>query len=136
MKRNVVLAITGASGAIYAVRLLDVLVASGCDVQLAISPAGSAVFRQELGLEVDVNEFRLDSLLPTRKELAALERFKQVRELIGVDAWQYEGTSVGDANPPRRAAYSTIIIKIFSPRWPVARPGPMAWSCAPARAGH
>jgi 4-hydroxy-3-polyprenylbenzoate decarboxylase len=107
MKRNVVLAITGASGAIYAVRLLDVLVASGCDVQLAISPAGRAVFRQELGLEVDVNEFRLDSILPTRKELAALERFKQVRELIGVDAWQYQGTSVGDANraAPGRVQY-------------------------------
>jgi 4-hydroxy-3-polyprenylbenzoate decarboxylase len=89
MKRNVVLAITGASGAIYAVRLLDVLVATGCDVQLAISPAGKAVLRQELGLDVDVEQFRLESLLPTRKELAALDRFKGVRALIGVDAWQY-----------------------------------------------
>ncbi|HVU90138.1 MAG TPA: flavin prenyltransferase UbiX [Pirellulales bacterium] len=98
MMRNVVLAITGASGAIYAVRLLDVLVATGCDVQLAISPAGRAVLRQELGLEVNVEEFRLDSILPTRKELAALDRFQQLRELIGVDAWQYDGASGGDAN--------------------------------------
>jgi 4-hydroxy-3-polyprenylbenzoate decarboxylase len=93
MKRNVVLAITGASGAIYAVRLLDVLVAAGCDVQLAISTAGKAVLRQELGLDVDIEQFRLDSLLPTRKELAALDRFRQVRELIGVDAWQYGANS-------------------------------------------
>jgi 4-hydroxy-3-polyprenylbenzoate decarboxylase len=107
MKRNVVLAITGASGAIYAVRLLDVLVAAGCDVQLTISPAGVAVLRQELGLEIDVNEFRLDSLLPTRQELATLERFEQVRELIGVDAWQYEGSTGRDANrvPPGRVHY-------------------------------
>ena len=55
MKRNFVVAITGASGAVYAVRLLDVLVAAGCDVQLAISPAGQAVLRQELGIEVDLD---------------------------------------------------------------------------------
>jgi 4-hydroxy-3-polyprenylbenzoate decarboxylase len=104
MKRNVVLAITGASGAIYAVRLLDVLVAAGCDVQLAISTAGKAVLRQELGLDVDVEKFRLDSLLPTRKELVALDRFRQVRELIGVDAWHYGATSESprqDAEPFR-----------------------------------
>jgi flavin prenyltransferase len=87
MKRNFVVAITGASGMVYAVRLLDVLVAVGCDVQLSISPAGQAVLRQELGIEVDLAEFRLDSLLPTRKELAALARFEKLRELIGVDAW-------------------------------------------------
>lgn len=64
MKRNIVLGITGASGAIYAVRLLDVLVRSGCDVQLSISPAGQAVLKQELGLEVDLDRFRLEDLLP------------------------------------------------------------------------
>ena len=37
---KIVLAMTGASGAAYAVRLLDVLLASGCDVHLSISPAG------------------------------------------------------------------------------------------------
>ncbi|HEY4313467.1 MAG TPA: flavin prenyltransferase UbiX [Pirellulales bacterium] len=107
MKRNVVLAITGASGAIYAVRLLDVLVAIGCDVQLAISPAGKAVLRQELGLDVDVEHFRLESLLPTRKELAALDRFKSVRELIGVDAWQYGApqNAAAVATEPGRVQY-------------------------------
>jgi flavin prenyltransferase len=88
MKRNVVLAITGASGVVYAVRLLDILVAAGCDVQLAISPAGKAVLRQELGLDVDLEEFQLSSLLPTRKELAALDRFQQLRTLVGIDSWQ------------------------------------------------
>jgi flavin prenyltransferase len=107
MKRNVVLAITGASGAIYAVRLLDVLVATGCDVQLAISPAGKAVLRQELGLDVDVEHFRLESLLPTRKELAALDRFESVRELIGVDAWLYGApqNAGADATEPGRVQY-------------------------------
>ncbi len=107
MNRNVVLAITGASGAIYAVRLLDVLVASGCDVQLVISPAGREVLRQELGLDVGGEQFRLESILPTRKELAALDRFQQVRDLIGVDAWQHDGRSGGDADcaAPGRVQY-------------------------------
>ena len=43
MNSSYVLAITGASGAIYGVRLLDVLLNACCDVQLAISPAGSSL---------------------------------------------------------------------------------------------
>jgi 4-hydroxy-3-polyprenylbenzoate decarboxylase len=38
--------------------------AAGCQVQLVISPAGAAVIAQELGLSVDLDDFRLDSLLP------------------------------------------------------------------------
>ncbi|MGI8980284.1 MAG: UbiX family flavin prenyltransferase [Pirellulaceae bacterium] len=52
-----ILAITGASGAIYAVRLLDVLLASGREVHLLISPSGKAVLKQELGVEVDLERF-------------------------------------------------------------------------------
>jgi len=110
MKRNFVLAITGASGAVYAVRLLDVMVAAGCDVQLAISPAGQAVLRQELGLDVNLDEFRLDSLLPTHKELSALARFEQLRKLVSVDAWRTgapaPGTGAADrAVEPGRVRY-------------------------------
>jgi 4-hydroxy-3-polyprenylbenzoate decarboxylase len=97
MKHNFVVAITGASGAVYAVRLLDVLVAAGCDVQLAISPAGQVVLRQELGLDVDLEEFRLDSLLPTRQELSSLARFERLRKLIGIDAWQTGAPAPGAA---------------------------------------
>ena len=53
MSRNLALAITGASGAIYAVRLLDVLLDAGLDVHLVISRAGREVLHLELGVEVD-----------------------------------------------------------------------------------
>ena len=56
--------ITGASGAVYAVRLLEVLRTTGRDVHLSISPSGRDVIRQELGLAVDLDDFRLDQLLP------------------------------------------------------------------------
>jgi 4-hydroxy-3-polyprenylbenzoate decarboxylase len=63
---NLVVAITGASGAAYAVRLLDVLLAAGRDVDLTISPAGQTVLRTELRRDVSLDEFRQDQLLPGR----------------------------------------------------------------------
>ncbi len=57
MKRNIVVAITGASGVLYAIRLLEVLLAAGCDVFLSISEAGRLVLEEELGLKVDLDNF-------------------------------------------------------------------------------
>jgi 4-hydroxy-3-polyprenylbenzoate decarboxylase len=53
----IIVGVTGASGAAYAVRLVDVLLRAGRDVHLTISPSGAAVIEQELGLKVDLNEF-------------------------------------------------------------------------------
>jgi 4-hydroxy-3-polyprenylbenzoate decarboxylase len=52
-----ILGITGASGAVYAVRLLEVLLAIGRDIHLLISPSGNAVLKQELGTCVDLERF-------------------------------------------------------------------------------
>ncbi len=60
---NVVLAITGASGVIYAVRLLDVLLAAGCQVHLTISPSAKIVLKQELDLSIDLQNFAAEPLL-------------------------------------------------------------------------
>ena len=51
----VVLGITGASGAVYARRLLEVLLALGRDVHLVISPSAKLVFREELGVTLDLD---------------------------------------------------------------------------------
>ena len=58
-----VVGITGASGAPYAVRLLEVLVESGREVHLAISPSGQAVIGEELGRQIDLDRFDLAALL-------------------------------------------------------------------------
>jgi 4-hydroxy-3-polyprenylbenzoate decarboxylase len=58
-----VLAITGASGAIYGVRLLEVLLAAGRTVYLSISPSGKTVLEEELGLSVDLDDFSPGVLL-------------------------------------------------------------------------
>lgn len=78
-----VLAITGASGAIYAARLLEVLLESGGEVHLTISPSGRAVIQQELGVEVNLTQFDAAPLL------AAAAKFLS------------PGNSVGKAVRPR-----------------------------------
>src|SRR5688572_30278700 len=64
MTQPLVLAITGASGAVYAVRLLEVLVETGRDVHLMISPSGAAVIQQELERTIRIDQFELSQLLP------------------------------------------------------------------------
>ncbi len=62
MSSSVVLAMSGASGAIYAVRLLHVLVQAGRDVHLTISPSAQLVLNSELALEVHLDTFELSQL--------------------------------------------------------------------------
>jgi 4-hydroxy-3-polyprenylbenzoate decarboxylase len=58
MSHPIILGITGASGAIYAVRLLEVLRAAGREVHLTISPSGRDVLKHELGLDIDLANFK------------------------------------------------------------------------------
>ncbi len=59
-----VLAITGASGAVYATRLLEILLRSERNVHLVVSPSGAAVIKQELGVSIDPGRPDLAKLLP------------------------------------------------------------------------
>jgi 4-hydroxy-3-polyprenylbenzoate decarboxylase len=65
MNHPLVVAITGASGAIYGVRLLEVLLSSGRTVYLTISPSGQAVLDTELGLKIDLEDFLPSTLVPS-----------------------------------------------------------------------
>ena len=83
MKRKFVVAMTGASGATYAVCLLDVLCAAGCDVHLTISPAAALVIEQELGVRVDLDDCDLANLLLDRnrhREEEELDQFSNSPE--------------------------------------------------------
>ncbi len=58
-----VVGITGASGAIYAVRLLQALCRTDVEIHLTISPSGAAVIQQELELTIDLRQPNLSSLV-------------------------------------------------------------------------
>jgi 4-hydroxy-3-polyprenylbenzoate decarboxylase len=64
--RPLVVGMTGASGAPYAIRLLQVLAAAGREVHLVISPAAAQVLRDEMDLAVNPDRF------DTAKFLAAI----------------------------------------------------------------
>ncbi len=57
---DLVVAITGASGSAYAIRLLDVLLRAGRTVHLVISPAATEVFAREIGRKVNVDPAHFD----------------------------------------------------------------------------
>ena len=87
--KNVVVAITGASGAVYAVRLVDVLLASGHQVHLSISPAAVLVLKQELDLTINLDHFNASSLLLSSN--ASDSTLEMMRSLSGIIS---EGSSV------------------------------------------
>lgn len=71
MTPRIVLAMTGASGAPYAVRLLEVLANTDSEIHLTISSAGRSVIRQELRRDVDLGEFDISTLLDIGTQPAA-----------------------------------------------------------------
>jgi 4-hydroxy-3-polyprenylbenzoate decarboxylase len=68
---DLVLALTGASGAPYGVRLLEVLLQAGRTVHLTLSPAAAEVIEQELDRRVHLDQFDLRDLLGDAAERAA-----------------------------------------------------------------
>ena len=114
----IILGITGASGAIYAVRLLEVLRAAGRDVHLSISASGREVIRQELQLDVDLDNFDANHLRLRKQHTTA---FPQQAEL--------EPSAAAEPAPVHYFHHKTSW-----PPWPAARSSPAAWSSAPAAA--
>jgi flavin prenyltransferase len=68
---DIVIGLTGASGAVYATRLLEVLLSAGRRVHLTISPAGVEVLKTELGITVDLKKFDAAALGLTGERIAA-----------------------------------------------------------------
>lgn len=61
--KNICVAVTGASGAVYSIRLIEVLLATGHDVHLSISPSGAQVIHEEMDLRVDLDDFQAADLM-------------------------------------------------------------------------
>lgn len=69
MTAPLVMAVTGASGAIYAARLLELLIAGGRDVHLTISPSAQIVFREELGVTLDLESFSVETFTAATRDV-------------------------------------------------------------------
>lgn len=77
-----VVGITGASGAPYATRLVEVLLAAGREIHLSISPSGQAVIGEELGRRIDVERFRIEDLLGGPAPAAGVVHYHHYKNLM------------------------------------------------------
>ena len=80
--KPIVLGVTGASGAIYARRLLHVLFDANCDIHLSISPSGKAVFEQELGVTIDLDNFSVEHFLGTTRPTTGRLTYHHFKNLM------------------------------------------------------
>ncbi len=126
---DLVLAITGASGAIYSVRLLEVLLAAGRNVQLTISPSAVLVLRKELGLEVSLDRFELSQLLPADSQLAEDSALRSLRS--AAPGFTFDHSSI--LSETTRGAVSYHHHSDFRAGIASGSSRPPAWSFVPAR---
>ncbi|RMG38341.1 MAG: hypothetical protein D6725_07375, partial [Planctomycetota bacterium] len=81
-KRPVVVAVTGASGTIYGLRLIDRLLVVGCTVQACLSTAALSVWRRELTAAPDAVTDAGDFLRALRVGLAEFGVEYDANELL------------------------------------------------------
>jgi 4-hydroxy-3-polyprenylbenzoate decarboxylase len=93
MPETICLALTGASGMPYGIRLLECLLAAGCRVQLLYSQVAQVVAEQEMGLHLPTQASEASSVL--RQRFAGLPGKLQV---FGREQW-FAPLASG-SNPP------------------------------------
>ena len=84
---NIVTAITGASGALYAQRFIQGLVAAGVNVHLVVSPLGRRLLHDELGMEsVDV-----EALAGAKEHTVTLYNYNDVGAKLASGSFLHDG---------------------------------------------
>ena len=99
--KNICVAITGASGAVFSVRLIEVLLATGHDVHLVISPSGAHVIREEMDLNVDLEDFKPAQLMLDDIKHAADSKIQLLQASAGIgtadsNVLSVEGGRIGE----------------------------------------
>ena len=84
---EIVTAITGASGALYALRFIQGLVAANVNVHLVVSPLGRRLLHDELGME-GVN---VDTLAGTRDHTVTLYNYNDVGSRLASGSFLHDG---------------------------------------------
>lgn len=95
--RRLVVAITGASGALYAHRLVQLVVAAGIETHLVVSPLGQRLLHDELGMEglTPTGLASLAGIEDGRKpDNLILHNFRDVGATIASGSFQHDGMIV------------------------------------------
>jgi 4-hydroxy-3-polyprenylbenzoate decarboxylase len=84
---DIVTAITGASGALYAQRFIQGLVAAGVNVHLVVSPLGRRLLHDELGMEI----IDLPALAATPNPTITLYNYNDVGSKLASGSFIHQG---------------------------------------------
>ena len=90
MKRLIV-AITGASGVIYSIRLLETLAQLDYEIHLTISESGVRTLWEEMQIQVDLNNFQVASLLQRDCDQIVYHHQSDISAAIASGSFQTEG---------------------------------------------
>ena len=94
MKRLIV-GITGASAGIYGVRLLEILTKhEDIEVHLTISASGARALSEELQIEVNLDNFKLESLIGTSSPRVVYHHESDIGASIASGSFRTEGMIV------------------------------------------
>ncbi len=87
MNRNVIVGVTGASGAAYALKLIQVLAESGVHVHLVVSPHGRRLFADEL----HISPLTVKSILGHESDEITVHAHNDVGSLIASGSYKTNG---------------------------------------------
>src|SRR5262245_55292799 len=82
--KNICIGVTGASGAVYSLRLIEVLLATGHDVHLSISPSGAQVIHEEMDLRVSIDDFQPADLMLDDVTKASDSKIRLLQATAGI----------------------------------------------------
>src|SRR5215207_7593520 len=91
---EIITAISGASGAMYAQRFIQGLVAAGVNVHLVVSPWGRRLLRDELGMET----LDLDALAGTSSHAITQHNYNDVGSLLASGSFLHDGMVIVPAS--------------------------------------
>lgn len=93
--KRLIVGITGASAGVYGVRLLQVLTAQEeIEVHLTISSSGARALSEELQLEVDLDNFKLESLIGVSSPRVIYHHESDIAAPIASGSFRTEGMVV------------------------------------------
>ncbi len=93
--RRIIVGISGASGAIYAQRLIQQLIAANIETHLVVSPLGQRLLHDELGMEgVDLPELAGLTSKADLPEHLILHNYRDVGATIASGSFQHDGMIV------------------------------------------
>ncbi len=85
--RRIIIGISGASGALYAQRTIQLLLAAGVEVHLVVSPLGQRLLHDELGME----GLDLPALCGPEHERVVLYNYRDVGAAIASGSYPHDG---------------------------------------------